>query len=64
MKDRYASFFASRAKEQDFVNASAEEKSEILFNFVYVDNVEMKEESVISMTYTKEFRDQFKQLSL
>jgi hypothetical protein len=64
MKDRYIAFFNTRAKDQDFINATPEEKSNILFNFIYVDNVEFKEESNISMTYSKEFRDQFKQLNM
>jgi hypothetical protein len=64
MKDRYIAFFNTRAKDQDFINATPEEKSTMLFNFIYVDNVEFKEESNISMTYSKEFREQFKQLNM
>ena len=64
MKDKYNSFFNTRALEEDFINGSTEEKSEILFKYIYVDNIEFKEESTISMTYSKEFRDQFKQLSI
>jgi hypothetical protein len=64
MKDRYIAFFNTRAKDQDFINATPEEKSNMLFNFIYVDNVEFKEESNISMTYSKEFREQFKQLNM
>jgi hypothetical protein len=64
MKDRYIAFFNTRAKDQDFINATPEEKSNMLFNFIYVDNVEFKEESNISMTYSKEFREQFKHLNM
>ena len=64
MKERYISFFNTKFKEHDFINGSPEEKSVILFNYIYVDNVEFKEESSISMTYSKEFREQFKQLSV
>jgi len=64
MKDRYISFFNTRALDQDFITATPEEKSQILFNYVYVDNVEFKEESTISMTYSKEFREQFKELKV
>ena len=64
MKDKYISFFNTRALEQDYMNGTAEEKSEILFKYIYVDNIEFKEESTISMTYSKEFRDQFKELKM
>ncbi len=64
MKDRYISFFNTRATDQDFIHATREEKANILFNYIYVDNIEIKEESVISMTYSKEFREQFKQLGV
>jgi hypothetical protein len=64
MKERYISFYNTRALEQDFIQGTPEEKSNILFNYIYVDNIETKEESTISMTYSKEFRDQFKQLNV
>jgi len=64
MKERYISFFNTRALDQDFIEASPEQKSDILFNYIYVDNVEFKEESNISMTYSKELRDQFKQMNV
>ena len=63
MKDRYISFFNTRALEREFIEATPEEKSVILFNYIYVDNVEFKEESTLSMTYSKDFRDQFKQMN-
>jgi len=64
MKERYISFFNTRALEKEFIESTPEQKSDILFNYIYVDNIEFKEESTISMTYSKEFRDQFKQLSM
>jgi len=64
MKDRYISFFNTRATDQDYLQGTPEEKAGILFNYIYVDNIEVKEESVISMTYSKEFRDQFKNLNM
>ena len=64
MKDKYISFFNTRAVEQDFINGTAEEKSNMLFNYIYVDNIEFKEESTISMTYNKEFREQFKNFNI
>jgi hypothetical protein len=60
MKDKFISFFNTRALEDDFGKATPEEKSIILFNYIYVDNVEFKEESTISMTYNKDFKEQFK----
>ena len=64
MKEKYISFFNTAAKEDIYISASPEQKAEILFKYIYIDNIEFKEESSISMTYSKEFRDQFKQLSL
>jgi len=64
MKERYMGFYNTRALEQDFIEGTPEQKSAILFNYIYVDNIETKEESTISMTYSKEFRDQFKELTL
>jgi len=60
IKDKYILFFNTRAKEQDYIEASPEQKAQILFNFIYVENLEIKEQQNISMTYNKEFKDQFK----
>lgn len=62
IKDRYIDFFNSRCLEQDYVTGSPEQKAGILFNFIYVDSVEYKKEQSISMTYSKEFKDQLKEL--
>jgi hypothetical protein len=64
IKDKYIAFFNSRALDEDFVKANAEEKTNILYNYIYIENIEFKEEHGITMTYTKEFRDQFKQITL
>ena len=64
MKDRYISFFNTRALDRDFIDSTPEQKSVILFNYIYIDNVEFKEESSLTMSYSKEFRDQFKQLNV
>ena len=64
MKDKYISFYNMRAKEQDFITGTAEEKAEIQFKFIYIDNIEFKEEQSISLIYSKEFKEQFKQLTL
>ena len=64
MKDKYISFFNTRAKDEDYVKGTPEEKSDILFKYIYVDNIEFKEEQSISMTYNKDFKDQFKKLTI
>jgi len=64
MKDKYIAFFNTLALSQEFISKNPEEKAEILFKFIYIDSVEFKEEHSISMTYSKEFKEQFKQLSL
>jgi hypothetical protein len=64
MKDKYIAFFNTLALSQEFISKNPEEKAEVLFKFIYVDSVEFKEEHSISMTYSKEFKEQFKQLSL
>ena len=63
MKDKYISFFNS-SFDESFINASPEEKAETLYRYIYIDNLEFKEESNITMTYSKEFRETFKQMSL
>jgi len=63
MKERYIAFFNTRALDQDYISGSAEQKAVILFNYIYVDNIEFKEEQSITMTYNKEFKDQVKQLN-
>jgi hypothetical protein len=60
MKDKYISFFNTTGIEQSYLQASPEEKADLLFKYIYIDNAEFKEEQTISMTYNKEFKDQFK----
>jgi hypothetical protein len=63
MKEKYVSFFNTIAKEHEYSLATPEQKADMLFKYVYVDSAEIKESQNISMTYSKEFREQFKQLS-
>jgi hypothetical protein len=63
MKDKYISFF-NTSFDETFIHASAEEKAGLLFNYIYVDNIEIKEESNITMSYNKDFRDQFKEFKI
>jgi hypothetical protein len=62
IKDKYLIFFNTRFHDHDFLKASPQDKVEILWKFLYVDNIEYKEEHTISMTYNKEFKNQCKQL--
>jgi hypothetical protein len=63
MKDKYIGFFNTEVDEV-FYAMSPEEKAEALYNYIYVDNIEYKEENNITMSYTKDFRNTFKQLSI
>ena len=64
MKERYISFFNKFTNTQEFISASFNEKANMLYNYIYVDNIEIKESSNLSMTYNKDFKDQFKNLKL
>jgi hypothetical protein len=63
MKERYIGFF-NTIFDEEFIRMSPEEKSEILFKYIYIDNIEIKEESNITMTYNKDFREQFKEFKI
>jgi len=60
MKDKYSAFFNSIGTEYEFLHSSPQQKSEILYKYIYIDNIEFKQENSISMTYNKEFKDQLK----
>jgi hypothetical protein len=64
MRDKYISFFNTRALDNDYIDGTPEQKSTILFNYIYVDNIEYRQESNLSMTYSKEIKDQIKQLTI
>jgi hypothetical protein len=63
MKEKYIAFFNTDF-DNEFIHASAEEKAEMLFKFIYVDNIEIKEENNITMSYNKDFREQFKEFKI
>ena len=63
MKDKYISFF-NTSFDNGFVGMTPEEKADMLFRYIYIDNIEFKEESNITMVYSKDFRETFKQLNL
>jgi hypothetical protein len=63
IKTKFIMFFNTRAREPEFVQAKPEEQSEILYKFLYIDNIEYKEQPAISMVYNKEFKQQCKDLS-
>jgi hypothetical protein len=60
VKDKYLIFFNTRGLDQDYITATPEVKADILYKFIYVDNLEVKEQQSISMVYNKEFKDQLK----
>ena len=64
IKDKYISFYNTRGKEEIFIKASPQEKSQIIYNYIYIENLEFKEEQSINMTYNKEFKQQIKSLSV
>jgi hypothetical protein len=64
MKEKYALFFNTRANDEEYARATPEEKSEMLYSYIYIDNIEFKEEQTISMTYSKEFLGKFKEMAI
>jgi hypothetical protein len=60
MKEKYASFFNSVGTEYEFLHSTPQQKSDMLYKYVYIDNIEFKQENSISMTYNKEFKEQLK----
>ena len=64
MKEKYISFFNTKGLDHEFMHLSPEKKADVLYTYIYIDNAEVKETQTISMSYSKEFKEQFKQLSL
>ena len=62
IKDKYISFFNTRAFDQDYILATPEQKADIIYKYLYVDNLEVKESHSISMTYSKDFKEQMKDM--
>jgi hypothetical protein len=62
IKTKYLHFF-NQYNNSDFQKNSPQEKSELLYKYIYIDNIEYKEEHIMSMVYSKEFKDQCKQIS-
>jgi len=60
IQSKYEHFFETRAKEYDFTHGSAEEKAKILYNYIYIENAEIKESNSLSMVYNKEFKEELK----
>jgi hypothetical protein len=63
MKEKYLAFF-NTLFDQEFINMSHQEKANSLFKYIYIDNIEYKEESNITMSYSKDFREQFKEFKI
>jgi hypothetical protein len=64
IKDKYEYFFNTKFSDPDFSRANAKEKAEMLWRHIYLENIEYKEEHTISMSYSKEFKDQCKKISV
>ena len=64
MKEKYVLFFNTTGSNTEYTSGNPEQKSEILYKYIYIDNLEFKEDTTISMTYSKDFREQFKGLSI
>ena len=64
MKEKYISFFNTNGNDHEFLNSTPEKKADILYSYIYINNLEFKEEHMITMSYSKEFNEQFKQLSI
>jgi hypothetical protein len=64
MKDKYISFFNTLGIEQAFTHSTAHEKAQQLYKYIYIDNIEYREDQSINMTYNKEFKEQFKQFTI
>ena len=64
MKDKYTQFFNNYEHDLEFQQCLPEEKAQRLYKFIYVDNIEYKEESNITMSYSKDFREQFKEFKI
>jgi len=62
LKTKYNYFF-NTYNNNEFFKMPPQDKAELLYKFIYVDNIEYREEHVISMTYSKEFKDQCKELT-
>jgi hypothetical protein len=62
LKTKYNYFF-NTYNNNEFIKMPPQDKAELLYKFIYVDNIEYREEHVISMTYSKEFKDQCKELT-
>ena len=64
IKDRYISFYNTIGKEEAFVKGTPQEKALIIYNYIYVENLEIKEAQSISMVYNKDFKQQLKGMSV
>ena len=60
MREKYIAFFNSRVNEEDFNTGDAETRAEILYQYIYIDNIEYTNAQSITMTYNKEFKEELK----
>jgi len=62
IKEKYLSFFNNRFLDEDFILASPEQKAQILYDYIYVDNIEFKNQTSMTLTYSKDFKNSLKNL--
>jgi hypothetical protein len=60
MREKYIAFFNSRVNEEDYKTGDAETRAEILYQYIYIDNIEYTNAQSITMTYNKEFKEELK----
>jgi hypothetical protein len=62
IKGKYSYFF-NDYNNSDFFKMHPDQKAELLYKYIYIDNIEYREDHTISMCYSKEFKEQCKQIS-
>ena len=64
LNDKFESFFMERALEKDFVGGSAKEKARIMYNWIYVEQVEYVEGHNLTFSLDKQIKKQLDSLTL
>jgi hypothetical protein len=62
IKGKYSYFF-NDYNNSEFFKMPPDQKAELLYKYIYIDNIEYREDHTISMCYSKEFKEQCKQIS-
>ena len=64
LKEKFESFFMSRALDRDFIEAGGKEKAMIMYNYIYVENVEYVEGHNLTFSLDKVIKKQLESLTL